>query len=482
VNPEAPDPRQLQLAALEAGPLDVLIVGGGINGAGIARDLALRARAAGTPLRIGLVEQRQFASGTSGRNSQLIHGGLRYLRNLEFGLVRESLRERSTLLAMAPRQVRPLAFLMPFYSRRARFYYGAGLWLYDVLAGRHGLGHHRILTRAQAARMEPGLASEGLVSAAVFQDARVDAARFVLANVFEATRNGALAGNYLRAVSWEREGGLWRVRLEDTLSGETIELTARKLVDATGPWSRTGALRLVRGSHLILPRLTSDTHAIAWFEEGGRIVFVIPFGETTELSLVGTTDVDHEGGPDDVRISAEETAYLLRAARRLFPAAAGIDPVSAYSALRPLVGDEAAPPERVSREHRIWNSPDGVLHVGGGKYTTYRLISEQAGDMVAREIAPRLLGMHVTAETPLAEAEAPRERRERIAFAVRQDMARRLADLMFISTSWGYEQQWNAELLAPLAREMGAMLGWNAARTEQEIELVQCQTVPPGHS
>ncbi len=482
MNPQPQDLRSLQIAALEAGPLDVLIVGGGINGAGIARDLALRAKAGGTPLRIGLVEQGHFASGTSGKNSQLIHGGLRYLENLEFGLVRESLHERSVLLRMAPGLVRPLAFLMPFYGLGARLYYGAGLRLYDILAGRRNLKRHRALSRAQARSLEPALAAEGLHSAALFYDGRVDAARFVLANVRDAIGNGALAANYVRAGDWRREGGLWRVRMDDTLSGRTFELAARKLVDATGPWSRTGAMRLVRGSHLILPRLTTGEHAVAWFEEGGRIVFVIPFGERRELSLVGTTDVDHAGGPDQVRVSAEESAYLLRVARRLFPAAAGMEPVAAYSALRPLLRDESAAARRTSREHRIWNSPDGVLHVAGGKYTTYRRMSEEAADAVANEIAPRLGRLHVTGETPLAAMEAPPERRERIAFAVEQEMARRLGDLLFVSTSWGYEQQWNAVELASYACEMGARLGWDEARIARETGAVLCQTTPPGGS
>ncbi len=482
MNSPSQDLRALQIAALAAGPLDVLIVGGGINGAGIARDLALRTAACGKALRIGLVEQRQFGSGTSGKSSQLIHGGLRYLQSFEFGLVRESLHERAVLLRMAPALVRPLAFLMPFYRRTARLYYGAGLRFYDWLAGRHNLKRHRVLSREETRRLEPALAAEGLDSAALFYDGHVDAARFVLANVFDAIRNGALAANYLRAEGWKREGGLWRVRLGDTLSGETLELAARKLVDATGPWSRTGSLRLVRGSHLIFPRLTTGEHAIAWFEEGGRIVFVIPFGEADELSLVGTTDADHTSGPDDVRISAEETAYLLRVARRLFPAAAGVEPVAAFSALRPLVRDKPAAAMRASREHRIWNSADGVLHIAGGKYTTYRRMSEEAADKVAREIAPELSRTHVTAETPLAAMQAPRERSERIAFAVGQEMARRLADLMLVSTSWGYKQQWNRAELEPTAREMGARLGWDEARIEQEIGLVLCQTATPGWS
>jgi len=478
VNPEPEDLRTRQVGALDASPLDVLILGGGINGAGIARDLALRAKAAGSGLRIALLEQHQFGSGTSGKNSQLIHGGLRYLQGLEFGLVHESLHERAVLLRIAPGLVRPLSFLMPFYGRTARFYYGAGLWLYDLLAGRRSLGRHRVLSRAEALKLEPGLEAGGLDSAAIFYDGRVEAARFVLANVLDAIGNGALAANYLRAESWRKENGLWRVRLTDTLSGRPLEIEARKIVDTTGPWSRTGALRLVRGSHIVLPRLTAGEHAMAWFEEGGRIVFVIPFGEDNRLSLVGTTDVDHMGSPDDVRISAEEAAYLMRVARRLFPAATKLEPLGAYSALRPLLRDESSAAMRASREHRIWNSPDGVLHVAGGKYTTYRRMSEEAADAVTKEIAPQLGDVHLTAETPLLSDEPPAGRSERVEFAVRREMARRLSDLMFVSTSWGYEQQWNRELLVPYARGMGARLEWDETRIEEEIRLVLCHSAP----
>ena len=409
--------REQQIQRLRNARLDVLILGGGINGAGVARDLALRAKEAGRPLNVGLVEQGHFASGTSSRNSQLIHGGLRYLKNLEFHLVREALRERALLLRLAPDYVQPLRFLMPISSWFERYYYAAGLAMYDLLAGRAKIERHRMLSRAEAERLEPKLAGGRLRYAALFSDARVNSARFVLANIFDATGNGVAAANYVRAESWEREGEGWRVRLRDMLSGEVFEARTRKLVDTTGPWSRTGGLRLVRGSHLIFPRLNESENAIAWFEEAGRIIFVIPWGERNQLSLVGTTDVDHEQGPDDVRISAAETAYLLDIVKRLFPSA-DARPLAAFSALRPLLRDESASATRTSREHRIWNTPDGVLHVSGGKYTTYRLMSEEAADLIAREIAPPLAGIHPTSRTPFQAASVPQARSERIAFAV----------------------------------------------------------------
>jgi glycerol-3-phosphate dehydrogenase len=523
--------REKSLQRLRKESFDVLILGGGINGAGIARDLALRSRRVGTPLRVALVEQRQFASGTSSKNSQLIHGGLRYLKQLEFGLVREALRERAALLRIAPHLVEPMPFLIPFYSRTARTYYGTGLWLYDQLAGRRRLARRRHLSRADVVRTEPGLSPEGLTSGAIFFDCRVQSARFVLENIFAAAAGGAVITNYTRAESYSIEGSGFRVALTDTLSGEALETTAEKLVDTTGPWERSSQLRLVRGSHIVLPRLNASNNAIAYFAEDGRIVFLIPWGPERRLSLVGTTDRDHSTGPEDVRVTPDEIRYLLGIVERLFPGASGVQPIAAYSSLRPLLQDDSESATKTSREHRIWNSSDGVLHVAGGKYTTYRVMSEEAADAVAEEIAPELRGKSLTLETPLGGnsreqfdellssssalasdhgletdeverlihdygqlapvvldylPESPREPLSRlesavIAFAVHHEMAQRLPDLLFVSTYWGYERSWSAHGLQPFAWEMGRLLGWGDQRIEQEVELSLRITAIPAY-
>lgn len=458
------DSRRQNLHRLREEPLDVLILGGGINGAGIARDLALRARRARLNLRIGLVEQRHFASGASGKNSHLIHGGLRYLKQLQIRLVRESLRERAILRAMAPHLVEPLPFLMPFYGRLPRLFYGAGLWMYDLLAGKHNIGRRRFLGYDEVIRLEPRLAREGLDSAAIFHDCRVQASRLVLENIFDAARAGAVVANYTRAEGISGTGAT----VVDVLSGESFPVRTRKVVDARGPWEDSANLRLVRGSHILLPRLNDSPNAIAYFGESGRIIFVIPWSE--RLSLVGTTDCDHSGSADDVHITAEEVDYLLGMARRLFPSMKDAEPVSAFSSLRPLLRGGAESASETSREHRIWNSSDGVLHVAGGKYTTYRLMSEQAADLVAREIAPQLVGQCVTAQVPLEGRPplAPAGDPQQIAVAVHQEMARRLADLLFVCTYWGYERRWSADALRPIASEMGRHLGWSPERIEQE--------------
>lgn len=474
--------RQAPLARLRDEAFDVLLVGGGINGAGIARDLSLRATAAGEPLRVALIEKNHFASGTSGRNSQLIHGGLRYLKYFEFRLVHEALRERSILLAIAPHLVKPLPLLIPMYSHFSRVFYGTGLWLYDMLAGERNIGKHRQVSVEDVALLEPGLNREDLVSGAIFYDCRVHAARFCLENVLEAEANGVCAANYVEAVSFNRVKEGWQVDCRDRLSGTVFTVRAQKLVDTTGPWSGDvwgdgEQLRLVRGSHLIIPRVNQSGKAIAYFDDDGRIVFLIPWGSAGQFTLVGTTDADHEGSPDDVRISRAETEYLLGIVRRLYPAASGVQPVAAYSALRPLVRDDADSPTSTSREHRIWNSDDGVLHVSGGKYTTYRAMSEEAADMVCAELAPGLQGMHPTASAPLypqGRVHSPLmagqgDLMEQLEHAVAHERAVRLSDALFVSTYRGYEQVWDEASLGPPAARMGRLLDWDERRRGEEV-------------
>jgi len=462
-----PVSRDSQLHALNGADLDILILGGGINGAGVLRDLALRAERSGTRLRCALVEQNHFASGTSGRNSQLIHGGLRYLKYFEFPLVREALRERSILLHIAPHLVKPLPFLLPMYGRFSRLFYGSGLVLYDLLAGARKVHRHYRLTRKQVIDIEPGMNREGLTAAAVFYDGEVHSARLVVELILDAIRHGGTAVNYVRAEHATKDAdGRWRVPLRDCLTSESYECRARKIINATGAWSNAGELRLVRGSHIVLPRVAKSDNAVAYFDSGGRIVFFIPWGSRNQLTLVGTTDIDHSEGPDRVHISPQEIAYLQGIVHTVFPKA-DATPISTYSALRPLIGGKTAgSATSTSREHRIWNAEDGVLHIAGGKYTTYRAMSEEACDLALREAAPELASMHVTEGAvltpPAADGFSP-------ANAVENEMAQKLSDYLFISTYLGYEQRWTRETLDPVAAEMGEKLGWSEARREAEI-------------
>ncbi len=527
----APDLRARSLAALRGQTVDVLILGGGINGAGIARDLCLRQHPL-TALRIALVEQRHFSSGTSGKNSQLIHGGLRYLKYLKMGLVKESLRERATLRRIAPHLVQPLSLLLPVYSRLDKIKYLMGLRMYDQLAGAGNIGKHREVSRAEIEGLEPRLNFSGLAGGAVFYDCAVHSARLVLENLFDAAAHGALIANYTHARPLQREAdGTWRVLLDDALTGERFLTSARKLVDATGAWSQpeSGAPRLVRGSHLVLPRLNQEDHAIAYFGHDGRIIFFIPWGSKRQLTLVGTTDIDHRDGPDRTHMSLEEMNYLMSVVGRVYPRSTGVAPISCFSSLRPLVSDGSASATSASREHRIFNTSDGILRIQGGKYTTYRSMSEEAGDAIASELAPEFVRAHKTATEPLSgnsekalgkvAAEMPRlaahhrlpvEEVERLArdygvhlpdlmalmperdygavprvecaqmaFAVQHEMAARLGDYMFVSTYRGYESAWDAPQLDPYACVMGSWLHWDEATRASQVQTVLEQVALP---
>lgn len=442
---------------------DALIIGGGINGAGVARDLAMRSAHIPGGLRIALVEKRYFSSGTSGRNSQLIHGGLRYLKYGDFGLVREALHERATLLRIAPELVKPLEFLIPCYGRYDKLFYGAGLTLYDALAGAQGIAAHRTISHDDAVRLEPGMDSEGLRGGILFHDGAVHSARLVLENILDAEARGACVANYV-SVRQTPAGLSGR----DELSGAEFEIRAKRIIDASGAWSQAAPLRLVRGSHLIFPRIQTGSQAITHFDDAGRIVFLIPWGENNDLTLVGTTDVDHHAGVDQVAISAGEKEYLRSVVKRLYPSYRE-EPITSYSALRPLIVQSGRSATATSREHKIWKSSDSVLHIAGGKYTTYRSMSEEAVDALLPDLAPGRQIACETATTPFLPAVIPAGTEARVRMAVEREHARALPDVLYTSTYWGHERRLERGWVAPIAGQMGELIGWDAARIEAEL-------------
>src|SRR5713101_467150 len=316
--------RDQAFEALERGPLDVLIVGGGIVGTGIARDLALRG------LNVGLVEQHDLASGTSSRPTRLIHGGLRYLEMFDFALVRTDMREREVLLRKAPHLVQPLRFLMPMYGKgvlyRAKLQ--AGMQLYDVLSFDKSLPTRQWLTRPEALSAEPGLNPTDLQGAWQFYDGQVSLVeRLVIENALDAASEGGVILTYARAERFIRDvtGAVVGAVVRDTLSGREIEARARLTVNASGPWldlttagirpGRRPLLRLTKGVHLVTPAATQHAHVL-FAQRDGRLFFVIPW---LGYSLVGTTDTDYQGDPSDVAATAEDVEYLVEEAQRAFP-------------------------------------------------------------------------------------------------------------------------------------------------------------------
>ena len=364
---------------------DLFIIGGGVNGCGIARD------AAGRGLKVLLAEQGDLASGTSSASTKLIHGGLRYLEHYEFRLVREALIEREVLWQIAPHIIRPLRFVLPHHAGlRPSWLLRLGLFMYDHLGGRRLLPATRTvdLTRDPVGQpLVPGRFTKGFE----YSDCFVDDARLVVLNARDAADRGAVIRTRTRAVEAKRDGDCWQVLLEDTVTGARSSIQARALVNAGGPWvedvlnRRAGVnarakVRLVQGSHIVVPKLYDHDRAYTFQNADGRIVFVIPF--QNDFSLIGTTDRDYDGDPSKVKASAEEITYLCQSVNDyLAKAVKPEDVVWAYAGVRPLYDDGASEAKAATRDYVFeFDAPGGLplLSIFGGKITTYRRLSEEA--------------------------------------------------------------------------------------------------------
>jgi glycerol-3-phosphate dehydrogenase len=384
------------MAQLTAQPADLLVIGGGINGAGIARDAAMRG------LRTILVEQHDLGSGTSSRSSRLIHGGLRYLEQGEFGLVLEANRERRTLQRIAPHLVWPLPFVFPVHrgDRISRWKLAAAMLLYDILALFRNVKPHRLLGKRGMLEAEPMLRDRGLLGGARYYDAQCDDARLVIATARSAIHHGALVSNYMLVQGLERTAGrVVGAQLQDRLTGESGVIRASVVVNATGPWADqvrrledAGAVPLLqptKGVHLVVNRDRLDHRGAIAFTSpiDGRVMFVLPWGN---LSYIGTTDTDSSEPPDQLSVSADDMVYLLRSVNARFPSARlSLEDVRAtWAGLRPLVMDDQAASRR-SREHLIVRGSGGMVTVVGGKLTTYRAMSAEVVDQAMRELRHR---------------------------------------------------------------------------------------------
>ncbi len=525
--------RAAALASMVETPVDVLVIGGGITGAGIARDAALRG------FRTALVDKSDFGAGTSSHSSRLIHGGIRYLEQRAFHLVFEASRERRVLLKIAPHLVRPLAFLFPVYrgGRLPAWKLRAGMWLYDLLSVFRNVHWHRWLRAKKVRRVEPGLRDRGLIGAALYYDAQTDDARLVIATVRSAIRAGALAANYVETTALLKPDG--RVRgaiVRDVLTGETASIRANVVVNATGPWSdhlrllddphAAPILRLTKGAHVTVPhRRLGNEHAVTLLSQiDGRVMFALPWGD---LSYVGTTDTDADASPDALRVTAADVTYLLRSANAAFPDAhlTSNDVVSAWVGLRPLLREDHAHPSQVSREHRVLESPHGLISIAGGKLTTYRVMARDVVDRVAarlheldgRPLPPRaqtdrqpLPGGEAAELEVLVEAARARGASEttarhlvayygseaaavlnlvdrdrplgepivagrpeiwaEVTYGVEREMAVRLQDILIRRLHLFYEVPDQAQSVVPrVAARMKQLLGWDQTREAEEL-------------
>lgn len=460
-------------------PLDLAIVGGGITGLGTAR-LAAR-----HGLSVALFERGDLASGASSASSHMLHGGVRYLEHGHLGLVREALAERATVLRMAPALARPVRFLVPLYrgGRVAPWKLRAGLALYDWLAGSRGLARHGAARPREALALEPGLDPRGLRGAGLYTDVVMDDARLAIAVARDAADHGAALHPHAEVTAIRPDGsGAVEVVAADALSGATLSVSARVVVNAAGAWSdavarmahralRPGTpdpaprLRPSRGLHLVYPALTAGHAVLAFARSDGRAVFAVPFAGRT---LVGTTEVEVPSPPAaaDVRPSLEEARYLVAETRRLFPGAP-VAPLAAFAGIRPLLAGEDDV-GRASREHRvIVEGP--LVTVCGGKWTTFRVM--------ARDAVAAALGALGRRETPRdpgdplpPPAETGADPRAIASDAAERLFARRLADVMRRrSALWLADDRGRAAAPA-VAETLAERLGWGEARRREELE------------
>jgi glycerol-3-phosphate dehydrogenase len=397
---------QRRVDALTDVTFDLLVLGGGITGAGVALDAATRG------LRVALIDKSDFASGTSSVSSKLVHGGLRYLEHGDFGLVHEALQERRLLLRNAPHLVRPLRFVIPFCrgARVPAWKWRLGLTLYDALAGRHNLRRSRPLRLPEMRREFPSLKPPHLHGGADYHDAQMDDARLAIEVLQTAARHGAVVANYVEALAFETPE---LVRVLDHVGGHERTIRARQVLNATGPWvdavrrlagdDSDPLLQPTKGVHLVVPDRGLRTAFLLLHPSDGRVLFVIPWlGKT----LIGTTDTACEIGPDALQVLPEEVAYLLDAHNHYFaPALEPGDVLGSFAGLRPLIRARVGEPSSRSREFRVVTSPTGLVSIAGGKYTTYRHMAE----VVTNTVVARL-GLHRRCRTRQLPLDgAPRE-------------------------------------------------------------------------
>lgn len=381
--------RESNIRDLANQSFDLLVIGGGITGAGIALDAATRG------LRTALIEKNDFAFGTSSRSTKLIHGGLRYLKQLEFALVKEVGSERAIVHKLAPHLVVPEKMLLPLYEKRGLGYWltSIGLKIYDWLAGVKPEDQRRMLTRQQTLNYEPLLKPQEVRGGAIYAEYRTDDARLTIENIKLAAAKGACVCNYLEASDFiyanEKIVG---IKAFDKIAKESITIKATSVVNATGPWvdklrainkSREGKeLHLTKGVHIVVPFHRLPVRQAIYFDvPDGRMIFAIPRGRIT---YIGTTDTDYKGDADHVLVSREDVYYLLKAANETFPSIllTLADVESSWAGLRPLIHEEGKSASELSRKDEIFESASGLISIAGGKLTGYRKMAERVVDRV----------------------------------------------------------------------------------------------------
>ncbi len=470
------------LQNLSQGTLDLLVIGGGIVGAGVARDAAMRG------LRVGLVEQYDFAFGTSSRSSRLLHGGLRYLAQARLGLVREASIEKRILHHIAPHLAQPLAFIFPAYTgtQWPLWQMRVGVKLYDLLCNGKNFGKSQSFSRSELLTQIPQLASDGLKGGVRYFDAFTNDARLVLDTLRSAVVNGATILNYARFKTATRDSGYWTCELNDLVTDQKWVVQARAILNAAGPWAElvphsSVKLRLTKGVHVVIERAHVPTSEAIAITQGRRLLFILPWGERL---IVGTTDTDYSDSLDEVRPSNEDIDYVLNTVNQYFPRAAltRAHVLSAWAGLRPLIAEPNGTPSEIPRSHQLRNPEPGWWDLAGGKLTTYRLMAEQTVDEISqwlKRTAGVQAGLCQTAEqTLLTSAETqgisgilpPAFCREVVEHYCSNEWAFHLDDVMWRRTGWQHYLP-NAENKAEqVADWMQVSQGWSSEMRAAELK------------
>jgi glycerol-3-phosphate dehydrogenase len=480
-NSDRPANRPDTIHSFRAQPPELLIFGGGSGGAGIARDASMRG------LKAALVEQFDFAFGTSSRSSRLLHGGLRYLAQGRVGLVREASLEKRVLHRIAPNLSEPLPFVFPTYQcppwgQWALWKLKIGVKLYDLLCSGKNLGRSGSLNARRLQEHMPGIRSEKSTGAVRYFDGLTNDSRLVLDTLRSAAKAGGRVLNYCRFESATKEGSSWRCVLEDRLTGRRFEAVSRCVVNAAGPWAdrfpqSSVQLRPTKGVHLVIDRKRLPVPEAVVIAEGTRILFVIPWGERV---ILGTTDTDYQGEPDAVRTDAGDIAYILDNVNQTFPQAklTGEDVISVWAGLRPLIADSRGKPSDISRSHEIRSSQPGWWDVAGGKLTTYRLMGEQTVDKIEKYLG-RGRTPCKTALVPILEPAdgldysritPPEISREAVVHYCKKEWAIHLDDVMLRRAGWHYYHRNSEAIALQVVQWMSEELGWDENRKNEEID------------
>ncbi|HEU5079462.1 MAG TPA: glycerol-3-phosphate dehydrogenase/oxidase [Opitutaceae bacterium] len=468
--------RSATVERLESEAFDVLVLGGGIVGSGVARDAAMRG------LRTALVEQYDFASGTSSKSSRLLHGGLRYLEQGRIGLVHEASIEKKTVQKIAPHLALPLGFVFPTYRGQGRplWQLRIGVKLYDLLCGGRNFQPSRSFSQRETLELLPALRSESLAGSVRYFDALTNDARLVVDTLRSAASHGAAVVNYARFHDASRVGNSWSAQIRDTLGDRRFEVRARTIVNATGPWAdhlphSAVKLRLSKGIHLVIDRSRLEVPSAVVVTEGKRILFILPWGDRV---ILGTTDTDYREAPESVSVEPADVDYVLRTVNEFFPSIAlsERDVISSWAGVRPLIANPDGSPSDISRAHQIRCPEPAWWDVAGGKLTTYRLMAEQTVDQIATHLGRTGLQCRTAAEPLIAASEneysgltPPPCTRAAVEHYVRNEWAVHLTDVLIRRTSWHYYNRDTEAQADRVANWMAEIANWSPETRAAEL-------------